>query len=300
MEAATLDTEVEGVRPEAEPEILAPSGRYSADTPFRYSTWVHVGPGAENCEEGEQGTCADPLHFHAWCRLPNQFQHRKISETAKAARARRVRQLRDPQSDAYAVLEEDLDELARLGADAKADLVEELLSRDWPRDYMDAWNTTLEIEADEVPDDAEEPPKLYEHIEEDQRRFGELEATAPDQRPQDEYESLKRHLVAHKEAVDAALAEIVKPRREALDAKDLNGLIDMVREQRIAANAHEEFMHTYHVHSWLHGARKKEFSTDQVFKSLADLEGASPEAIEALKLTYNDLERAQAGGAGNS
>jgi hypothetical protein len=59
---------------------------------FRYSSWVHIGGGAEDCEEAETGTCADPLHFHAWCRLPNQLQHADIRERALASKARRIRQ----------------------------------------------------------------------------------------------------------------------------------------------------------------------------------------------------------------
>src|SRR5262245_39990006 len=38
---------------------------------FSFSGFVHVGPGARECEDGEDGSCGNPLHFHDWCRLPN-------------------------------------------------------------------------------------------------------------------------------------------------------------------------------------------------------------------------------------
>jgi REP element-mobilizing transposase RayT len=44
------------------------------------------------------GKCTDPDHFHAWIRLPNQFQIRDIAEKAKAAQARKKRMLRDQQT----------------------------------------------------------------------------------------------------------------------------------------------------------------------------------------------------------
>lgn len=270
----------------------------SAETPWRFSAWVHVGPGAEGCELGERGTCEDQLHFHAWCRLPNQFQHKAIREKAIAARARRIRQLRDEESDAFAVLEEDMYELKRLGDDARENLIDELLSRDWPQDYMDALEDVKETEGDQESEDGPDHP--YAHVEADQERFAELDEMDPDKRPSDEYESLKRHLSAHRDATEAALGKIQQPKREALDGKDLDGLIELVREQRIASDAHQEFMHTYSTHSWLAGARTLEFSDKAVFASLHALTEAPPEVVDALKATFNDLERAQMDAAGNS
>jgi hypothetical protein len=77
---------------------------------FRYSAWVHVGDGAQDCATAEIG-CTDPGHFHAWCRLPNQLQHEDIRERALAAKARRIRQMRDPEADAHEILELDMAEL---------------------------------------------------------------------------------------------------------------------------------------------------------------------------------------------
>src|SRR4051812_46998613 len=165
----------------------------SPDQLFRYSAWVHVGAGAERCEEGETGSCGNPLHFHAWCRLPNQLQHQDIRERALAAKARRIRQLRDPESDAYAVLESDMDELGRVAN--PDDLVVELANKDW-------WKRQLEAMADVEPQDASKPAERARD------RLNELRAADSDDRPKDEYEELDRHLARFNELVEARRAEL--------------------------------------------------------------------------------------------
>src|SRR4051794_11552830 len=80
---------------------------------LRYADYVHVGPGADACPEGEKGTCQDPFHFHAYCRMPNQFQHAQIREFGLAAKARRMRQLRDPDADSHQILEAEMENLLR-------------------------------------------------------------------------------------------------------------------------------------------------------------------------------------------
>ena len=74
---------------------------------FQWSDYVHVGRGAEDCEHGQDGLCKDPEHFHAWVCLPNTFQIRDITDKARASKARKVRSLRDTDSDAHEVIEGD-------------------------------------------------------------------------------------------------------------------------------------------------------------------------------------------------
>jgi hypothetical protein len=52
--------------------------------------------------------CANPDHFHAWIRLPNKFQHADIHAKALASKARRMRALRDPESDASVVMDAEI------------------------------------------------------------------------------------------------------------------------------------------------------------------------------------------------
>lgn len=272
---------------------------------YRYSTWVHVGPGAEECEavNEEAGTneCSNPLHFHAWCRLPNQFQQRIMREKGLAAKARKVRQLRDPETDAGAILDEDLDSIARRGDDAIEELVDELLQRDWWKDYLDAAGDVGEIEEDATPE-GEEPAKRFAHIEDDQLRLEKLKALPEDERPHDEYLELNRHVAAYHEAVRLRLEELRAPKKQALEAKGIDGLVDLVRDARIETAGTDEFMHTYSAWEWLYGTlrgRAGGQQAQQVWHDLETLEDAAPEVIEEIKAVFQDLERTKQGAAGN-
>jgi hypothetical protein len=261
---------------------------------FRWSTWVHVGPGAEKCEDVDEAagttSCEDPLHFHAWCRLPNPFQHREIREKAQAAKARRARALRDPDSDAYAVLEDELDALARTGDAGKKDIVTELVAKDWYRDYLEAVRDVDEIE------DEQTGEKVYGHILRDRQRWQELIALPASERPTEEFDALVEHMAAYEEAVDTKTREIQKPRQDALEAEDMGALIDRVRDQRIDGEAMEVFQHVYATWQMYLGThrQKPRTSVDQTqlrFESREHMEGADASVIEALTEAFGDLER---------
>lgn len=299
MEAATTAATADPIDEVREPVGAQPQL-------YRWATWLHVGPGAEDCEAiaaDDKGAvrcdCSDTAHFHAWCRLPNPVQHREIRETALAARARKARMLRDPEAAAYAILEEELAELARLGEEAKPDIVDELIGRDWAGDYLEALQDVAEIEDQDVAE-GEEPGKRFEHVERDRARYRELDDMDPDSRPSDEYEAIKRHLAAHQVEVDKRLGEIEAPKREALSAKPFAELIELVRDQRIDAAAQDEYLHVYALHSWLVGTRVGERSEKRRFDSIAQLTDADAVVIDALQDTFIDLERTKRGGAGNS
>lgn len=286
---------------EQTPQAIAPDA--ALQQLYRWSAWVHVGPGAEECESVDEATgtndCSNPLHFHAWCRLPNPLQHRDIRESALAAKARRMRQLRAPDSDANVILEAQLDEIARRGDDAKDDLVEELVAKDWWRDYMEAQADMRELEAGA---DGERP---YQHIERDMTRWQELAAMPENTRPADEYAELEAHITAYNAALDEKRTEIASPRRESLMARDLNELLDMVREQRIDIDSNEHFSNEYATLEWLHCTLRSAPSGAPVFGSMDALRNADAVVIDALKDTFGDLERTQAsdhqgGGPGNS
>jgi hypothetical protein len=253
---------------------------------FRYSTWLHVGAGAEGCEDVHEDsgevTCANPLHFHAWCRLPNQFQHREIREKAMAARARRARQLRDPSSDSAVVLSDELDAILR-GADAAEVLINELVAKDWWKDYMQAVRDLHEIE-----DDRGEKP--WATIEHDRQRYVQLQSLDEVDRPAEEFAELERHLTAYGEALEALHKELVEPKRQALAGRDPGELAELVREQRIEGEAQEEFMHIYSTWEWLVGTLRCP-GGERRFVSLEQMQAAAPEVIAALDQTFDDLER---------
>lgn len=271
--------------PEPDPGVQTPAQL------FKYSTWVHVGPGSEECEsvdeEAGECSCGNPLHFHAWCRLPNQFQHREHREKGLAAKARKIRQLRDPETDAYAILEEEFDSLSRQGDAGKAGLVDELLGRDWWKDYIEAVTETGEETVEGQDEDGE---KLYEHVERDQARYTVLQGLPEDQRPKDEYDELTRHLAAYNEKVQKRVDELQKPRREALEKRDISSLIDEIRDDRIQSEGTDEFNFVYGQHEW-HVGTLVAPGGERRFPSLEALQEAAPEVVAALKAAYNDLER---------
>jgi hypothetical protein len=266
----------------------------SAKAMFRYSTWLHLGPGSEDCEsvDEEKGevSCGNPLHFHAWCRLPNQYQHREIREKALAAKARRVRQLKDPESDAHAVLEYDLEELKAGGDQAKEGVAEDLLQKDMWRDMRDTTNDLTEAA------EGEEESK-WKHITRDRERLRELSRLreerdlADDER--DEYDALDRHISEFDEEFDRRYEERIKPRREALMAMEWGELLDQLRDDRIANDANDAFMHVYNTWMYLAGTLDRP-KGNPIYGSPESLREAAPEVIEAIEDTFKDLERQHA------
>jgi len=256
---------------------------------FRYSAFVHVGPGADDCDEGEKGTCQNPLHFHAWCRLPNQFQHNDIRQRALAAKARRMRQLRDPESDSYVILEADMEEVARTGDHET--VVDELVAKEWWKRHLDAMKDVAEDER-------------FEHIDRDRERVAEIDTLEPDKRPHEEREELLRHLESYGDAVEAKRKELEQPIRDSLMAMDMDELVKLLRDDRIASEASAAFMDTYQRWQWFAGTLKPVESgrpTDRAFSSIEQLEAAAPEVIAALRETFSELEVSlQRGATGNS
>lgn len=256
---------------------------------FRYSTWVHVGPDADQCADvaPDAQNCANPLHFHAWCRLPNQFQHREIRMKALAAKASRTRQLRDQGTDAFEILENELDELLRAGELVRVAVVDELMSKNWWREYLEAMKDVREDESI-GPDDLDTP--LYEHIEQDQRRLAALTAMSENERPVDEYDELQKHVIAYHSLVAARHAERTDPERDALKDRSMSDLIDLLRTDRIAAAANDEFTHVYNAWQWLVGTLTAPRG-NRIFTSLQTLEELAPEVVEALQEAFDDLEK---------
>lgn len=279
----------------AAPEVETPVSQI-----YKWSTWIHLGAGAEDCEavDDERGVndCSNPLHHHLWCRLPNQYQHREIREAALAAKARRARQYRDPDSDASVILDAELEAIAAEGESAKRAVVDELVAKDWWRDYLEAQAEVAEVED-------EDGEKVYEHIARDMKRWEELSREDPDERPADEWSDLESHISAYNVAVDTAREESAKPRREALDAKDISELVDMLRKQRVDIESNGEFSHEYATLEWLACTLTKP-AGEPAFASRDVLIKQDESVLTALKDTYNDLEQTQrsdqGGAPGNS
>jgi hypothetical protein len=264
-----------------EPEA-SPAEKASPSELFRWSAYVHVGIGAEACEDRENGKCGDPTHFHAWCRMPNSLQQNSIREKALAAKARRIRQLRDPGCDIHDILEGDL----AIAKRSPATMIDELVAKDSVKEYIEA---RKDIGEDEN----------YETIDEDRRRLKALDALPVDQRPQDEYDELVRHVGSFDDAVLERAKARQQPVRDSLEQMDTEKLVELLREDRIERDSTAEFDRVFSLWEWyICTLRPAEGPMSQrMFDSVDALEAAAPEVIRALKDAFEDLESAVAGGA---
>ena len=254
---------------------------------FKFSSWVHLGTGAADCEDAENGACGNPLHFHAWCRLPNQFQHQDIRERALAAKARRIRQLRDPETDAFEILEADIGELRRAGD--KNALVDELVSKDWWKRQLEAMGVVEEREE-------------FQTIERDRERIAEIRRMPEDKQPADELAEIERHMGAYADAVEEERLKAEQPLREALEGMELDELLAQIREDRVGAEGSQVFMETYSKWEWYAGTftSANPIERQRRFQSLEHLEQAAPEAVDALRVVFGEMETSlQRGARGN-
>lgn len=291
-EMSEQDTRVEDAERDTRP-VDAAAEHAGAVEMFQFSAYVNVGPRAEECDEKE--SCGNPLHFHAWCRLPNKFQHKDIREKGMAAKARRVRAMKDPESDAYAVLDSELSEFTE---DRLPDIIAEIVARDWSGDYMRA------IEEISSRDE-------FAQIEQDRERYEEIldeEGAKPEGERSDEFEELHKHVTGYIEAVKSEVERLQDPRRDALIAQGYEAALKTLREQRIDMAGDQTFLHVYNEWMWFIGTLRPN-KLARVFSKLGNADdqtpgtmwGAAPEVINAIESTFTDLDRAmQAAVRGNS
>jgi hypothetical protein len=256
---------------------------------FQWSTYVHVGAGAAECEHGEDGACTEPKHFHAWVCLPNAFQMRDIGEKAQAARARKKRALRDPESDSYAVLEDALEDLKRDQMEAVID---------------GAAKAEVSKRLGEIIEGVRKDDR-FEHQDQDAEELKRLERLPEEERDSEEYERLVKQVADYAETFDRIVSE-----EEAKEAERLKGnpdrALDIERQSRIEATSRELYLHTYYTWAMYIGARQpvsEGFPTQRKYRSVDDLKVAPPEVVNALRDALRDLEDrtvARSDAAGNS
>lgn len=295
MEAATIE-QTDNNKVEAAAQV-------SAQRMFKYSVFVDLGDGAETCEHARDGECTDIEHFHAWCRLPNPYQHEDIRKKANAAKARRLRELRDPESDASVILDE---ALAVLHDDIHRDtIIEELLNDDWPKNYLEAQREV---------DGREE----WEHIAQDREEYARLSAAErelPEEEQSDEYKRLVKHLDAYAVQIREKLTEIEAPTRAKLAERSTDDLMTTLRTRRVDTDASRAFMETYEPWTWFVGTFKVQLHPtlgrphipmweDIGHKDRPEagsMYSEAPEVIDELERTFGELRTAlQRGSAGNS
>ena len=263
----------------------------------RYSSYIHVGPGADSCAcikevtngRGEtflapDGSCEDPEHFHGWVRLPNQFERDSLREKASAAEARQLRALRDAESDSRIVLDGEVEALV-LGGNREA-LVGEIVGQNFMEDHLQA-----------LKEIAEEADGDYDLIDEDRERLRALELMGEEERPSEEFEQLRVRLARHTELVNERRDQIEKPKREAVEGKLIEELGEIVRELRIESAGNQARRQAYGKWQWYictfkpKALDKPGFPSLRAFGSIDEFSGAPPEVIDAIASSVLDLER---------
>lgn len=279
MEASVAEPAVEEAPAVEEPAVETPTYAENPEQIFKWNAWVHVGPGAETCEHAHTGECPlespdtplSKLHFHAWVRLPNQFAYRDITERAQAARARKQRQMRDPESDAFTILEDQLDDLR----DAPEMMVQEIVYSKWG----DEEEARVQAADDEK----------YEHIDQDRAELARLAMET--ERDEDAYATLQRHVEQFETDVQQRLETIRKRREESLRALPVEELASQVRKVRIERMGMTEYLHVSNYWVWYVGTMTaREGSTQRKFTHIKELTSAPGEIITALQLAFGELE----------
>jgi hypothetical protein len=268
---------------------------------FEFSRYLHVGPKAEECEEGEEGTCQNPLHFHAWVRLPNKFQHKDLRDKGLAAKARKMRALRDPETDSYAVLQDRMEALndpANIGA-----VIEEVLAKDWPVDYVTA---VADLADKDDPEDENGERKMWEHIDQDRERYTALveeQASKPEDEQSEEFKQIGKRIEAYIDALKERVNEIQEPKRVALAERGIEGVLEVLRKQRIDDEGDGAFLHVYNEWMWYVCTLKPVESgipSQRVWSALGHVNdpqpgtmwAEAPEVIEAVERAFNELDEA--------
>lgn len=266
-------------------------GEVSHEERFRWRAWVHHPDGVVTCPNATNGKCREEDHFHAICRLPNPWQHDDIVEKAQAARARRVRLLRDEESDARVILEDQLDLLKEVPNDLIAD---ELVESDFAEDYQAAIREVLDTpDPDFVPEDDETVPTLYANINQDREEYLRQRDLPDDQRSED-FTILEKTFSDYAIDVKAALERIQKPKVAHLTSLDKGELIAMVRRQRMEQAATQAYLNAYTMWQMYLGTLKpveKGSPGQRVWDSIQEMrENVARDIIVVVRRAFDHLD----------
>lgn len=258
---------------------------------FKWRAWVHHPEGAVACENATNGKCRDDDHFHALCRLPNPYQQNDIVEKAQAARARRLRMLRDEESDPRVILEDQLDGLKGVPQEI---VVDELVDFNFTEDYTAALREVEgRLDPDYVPEGDEDIPKLYENIDQDREEYMRQRDLPEDQRG-DDWDELEKTYSRYSIDVQEELKRVQEPQREHLMSLDIGELIDMIRRRRMEEQGTQAYLQAYMMWQMYIGTYKpvaKGNPGERIWDDInAMRNGTDAETIVAVKTAFDYLD----------
>jgi hypothetical protein len=267
---------------------------------FQFSGYVHVGSGVEECEltkafeDLEAGTpdvkpteeCDNPEHFHCWVCLPNAFQVKDIGEKARAAKARKLRALKDsgrdgnPATDSHVTLEAEMDSITELDRER---LTGEVVSAYVGKDLSVILNELSEKEEFEDHD---------QDVEESRR----LMSTPDDEKTQEEVDQVEGKLKEFGEAFESEVKGREANKKAELDAMNRDEFVEVIRKKRIEDLSVIAYNNTNYEWMMFSGTRLATKHNTRKFMELKDLRGAPPEVVSAIRVKIRQLENAQSGG----
>jgi hypothetical protein len=234
-------------------------------------------------------------------RLPNKFQHKDLRDKGLAAKARKMRALRDPETDSYAVLQDRMEALndpANIGA-----VIEEILAKDWPVDYVTAVADLADMDD---PEDENGERKMWEHIDQDRERYTALveeQGSKPEDEQSEEFKQIGKRIEQYIDALKARVNEIQEPKRVSLAERGIEGVLEVLRKQRIDDEGDGAFLHVYNEWMWYVCTLKPVESgipSQRVWSALGHVNdpqpgtmwAEAPEVIEAVEQAFNELDEA--------
>jgi hypothetical protein len=288
MEASTLSPQAD--TPEERTEIRAVAEVSVAEI-FEWSGDVHVGRGADECDW--QAGCQTPGHFHAWMCLANAFQIRDIGDKARAAKARKIRALKDagngdPEkaSDSYVTLEAMLDERRQEMGAVIAEVVQNSVSKQLGLIYK-------ELNEEEE----------FENASQDSEEFARQAALPEEERDPEEYAELQKSQEKFAQALQDRVERRTDAERQSLEAMSEDEVIDLLRTKLINEEATQAYLNTYYTWLMFVGTRDIVDHAKRKFAALPELKNAAPEIVSALRKMMEKLENKvdeSGGGQGNS
>lgn len=270
MEAATLPAEQSG-----EPVEGGAEATRTGDNLFKYSDYVHVGAGAAECEHATDGQCKDSGHFHAWICLPNTLQHGDMQDKARAAKARRKLAMRDPESDAYAVLEAELSDLLEGDREEVVGMLADFKTREEIPEIVSSLN-------------AEERFEDYGQHREEWRRLSEQSEEARDA---EEWDRLNKIVDEYSDALREAITTAEETQAHAIRGMGEEDLREALRKRRIAGESESVSRKVFYTWMAFVCTRKAHRHDDRYFPDMNALKSAPPEAMDVIDSTMDGLER---------
>ena len=212
-----------------------------------------------------------------WVRIPNKFQHRKIQKAAIAARARRVAEYKDPDSDAGVTLVSGVDQVFEEGLDT----VREFLLGQHMREL--ALEAMLLLERSEDWSEIDEQRDRYNQM----LRMGDIDT--------DEFKVTESILIDYATKLQEKSEELVLPFKVKYEGMDEAALRDKVGRAIVKADCDDEFTNVYNQWQIFYGTRQERNHNKYYFQNFDAVMEADDHIIEILTEEFAKLGAVKAG-----